>query len=282
MPQATVHLLRHGEVHNPDARPVRQAAGIPPLRTRPADGGHARGTLQRPRRAGSQARAPRSVPADPGPGDGGADRRGAEPQDRHRSAHHRGRQLLRGPEGHQGRTPAAQALGRSCATRSGRPGASPTRSRPPASWRRSRTRAAPPSNCGGDGAEAIMVSHQLPIWATRLSAEGKPLWHDPRKRECTLTSLTSLVFDDDGNLVRVQLQRACCRAAPRCRQHPGGLSMARNNPGGPAPSRRSSPGRRRPGPGRWSWACPPAPRKTPSPSRPRPGTTRTTLPATGR
>ena len=50
---------------------------------------------------------------------------------------------------------------------------------------------------GGDGAQAVMVSHQLPIWATRRSAEGKRLWHDPRNRECTLASLTSLTFDGD-------------------------------------------------------------------------------------
>ncbi len=50
---------------------------------------------------------------------------------------------------------------------------------------------------GGDGAEAVMVSHQLPIWVTRLTAENKPLWHDPRRRICTLASLTSLVFDGD-------------------------------------------------------------------------------------
>ncbi|GAB3560514.1 histidine phosphatase family protein [Arthrobacter alkaliphilus] len=55
---------------------------------------------------------------------------------------------------------------------------------------------------GGDGAEAILVSHQLPIYATRRSAEGRPLWHDPRQRECTLASLTSLVFDD-GKVARV-------------------------------------------------------------------------------
>ena len=50
---------------------------------------------------------------------------------------------------------------------------------------------------GGPGAEAVLVSHQLPIWVTRLAAEGKHLWHDPRKRECTLTSVTSLVFEGD-------------------------------------------------------------------------------------
>lgn len=49
----------------------------------------------------------------------------------------------------------------------------------------------------GDGVEIVIVSHQLPIWVTRRSAEGKPLWHDPRKRECTLTSITSFEFDGD-------------------------------------------------------------------------------------
>lgn len=44
------------------------------------------------------------------------------------------------------------------------------------------------------GAEAILVSHQLPIWVARLSVEKKPLWHDPRKRQCSLASLTSFEF----------------------------------------------------------------------------------------
>ncbi|MFJ3958379.1 histidine phosphatase family protein [Arthrobacter sp. NPDC090010] len=56
---------------------------------------------------------------------------------------------------------------------------------------------------GGPGAEAVIVSHQLPIWATRLAAEGRRLAHDPRKRECTLTSVTSLLFDDGGRLLGV-------------------------------------------------------------------------------
>ena len=49
---------------------------------------------------------------------------------------------------------------------------------------------------GGAGAEAIIVSHQLPIWVTRLALEGKLLQHDPRARECTLASITSLTFDN--------------------------------------------------------------------------------------
>ena len=47
------------------------------------------------------------------------------------------------------------------------------------------------------GREAVLVSHQLPIWIARLNAENRRLWHDPRSRQCTLASLTSLTFDDD-------------------------------------------------------------------------------------
>ena len=74
---------------------------------------------------------------------------------------------------------------------------------------------------GGEGAEAILVSHQLPIWTTRLSAEKKLLWHDPRKRECTLTSLTSLVFDDAGNLVRVDYSEPAAVLLPGASSTPG-------------------------------------------------------------
>jgi broad specificity phosphatase PhoE len=47
------------------------------------------------------------------------------------------------------------------------------------------------------GHEALLVSHQLPIWVTRLSLEGRNLWHDPRRRQCAVASLTSLRYDDD-------------------------------------------------------------------------------------
>lgn len=47
------------------------------------------------------------------------------------------------------------------------------------------------------GHEAVVVSHQLPIWVTRLALEGRRLWHDPRRRQCALASLTSLRFEDD-------------------------------------------------------------------------------------
>ena len=47
------------------------------------------------------------------------------------------------------------------------------------------------------GHEAVIVSHQLPIWITRLHVEGRSFLHDPRRRQCTLCSLTSLTFEDD-------------------------------------------------------------------------------------
>ncbi len=47
------------------------------------------------------------------------------------------------------------------------------------------------------GHEAVVVSHQLPIWITRLKAEGRSFLHDPRKRSCTLCSLTSFTFEDE-------------------------------------------------------------------------------------
>jgi broad specificity phosphatase PhoE len=47
------------------------------------------------------------------------------------------------------------------------------------------------------GHEAVIVSHQLPIWITRLHVEQRSFLHDPRKRQCTLCSLTSLTFEDD-------------------------------------------------------------------------------------
>jgi broad specificity phosphatase PhoE len=46
-----------------------------------------------------------------------------------------------------------------------------------------------------EGHEAVCVSHQLPIWTLRRFIERKRLWHDPRRRQCGLASLTSIHFD---------------------------------------------------------------------------------------
>ncbi len=45
-----------------------------------------------------------------------------------------------------------------------------------------------------EGHEAVLVSHQLPIWTLRRSVEHRRLWHDPRRRQCALASLTSFHF----------------------------------------------------------------------------------------
>lgn len=64
-----------------------------------------------------------------------------------------------------------------------------------------------------EGHEAVVVSHQLPIWITRLSAEGRPFLHDPRSRQCTLCSLTSLHFAG-GRLVRVSYSEPAADLIP--------------------------------------------------------------------
>lgn len=39
--------------------------------------------------------------------------------------------------------------------------------------------------------EAVLVSHQMPIVMVQRSVAGKHLWHDPRLRRCTLSSITT-------------------------------------------------------------------------------------------
>jgi broad specificity phosphatase PhoE len=48
------------------------------------------------------------------------------------------------------------------------------------------------------GHEAVCVSHQLPIWTLRRHLDQRRLWHDPRRRQCSLASLTSLVFGGES------------------------------------------------------------------------------------
>jgi broad specificity phosphatase PhoE len=55
-----------------------------------------------------------------------------------------------------------------------------------------------------NGREAVCVSHQLPIWILRSAIEGKPLLHDPRKRICSLASVTTIVFSAQGVIEGVE------------------------------------------------------------------------------
>jgi broad specificity phosphatase PhoE len=63
------------------------------------------------------------------------------------------------------------------------------------------------------GHEALLVSHQLPIWVTRLALSERRLWHDPRHRECSLASLTSLHFTDD-ELTGIHYTEPCADLLP--------------------------------------------------------------------
>jgi broad specificity phosphatase PhoE len=63
------------------------------------------------------------------------------------------------------------------------------------------------------GHEAVLVSHQLPVWVTRLHVERRSYVHNPRNRQCTLCSLTSLVFDGDA-LVTVRYSEPAADLIP--------------------------------------------------------------------
>ena len=47
------------------------------------------------------------------------------------------------------------------------------------------------------GHEAVLVSHQLPIWVARRDAEDRRLWHHPGRRQCALASVTSFTYHGD-------------------------------------------------------------------------------------
>jgi broad specificity phosphatase PhoE len=64
------------------------------------------------------------------------------------------------------------------------------------------------------GHEAVCVSHQLPIWTVRRHAEGRRLWHRPDRRQCGLASLTTLVYDGP-ELVRVEYSEPAGAAGRR-------------------------------------------------------------------
>jgi broad specificity phosphatase PhoE len=47
-----------------------------------------------------------------------------------------------------------------------------------------------------DGREAVCVTHQLPVVALRRFVQGQHLWHNPKRRECSLASVTTITFED--------------------------------------------------------------------------------------
>jgi broad specificity phosphatase PhoE len=65
-----------------------------------------------------------------------------------------------------------------------------------------------------EGHEALCVSHQLPVWTLRRYLEGKRLWHDPRRRQCGLASLTSFEFEGE-RLERISYSEPAGSSDPR-------------------------------------------------------------------
>jgi broad specificity phosphatase PhoE len=48
-----------------------------------------------------------------------------------------------------------------------------------------------------ESGEVVLVSHQLPIWMVHRQLAGERLFHDPRKRRCALSSITTLARNGD-------------------------------------------------------------------------------------
>ena len=63
------------------------------------------------------------------------------------------------------------------------------------------------------GGEALVLSHELPIWMARSWAEGRPLVHDPRRRQARLASVTTFTFSG-SHLVRVDYTEPCADLVP--------------------------------------------------------------------
>lgn len=54
------------------------------------------------------------------------------------------------------------------------------------------------ARAAAEGREALIVSHQLPVWMARSYVEGRRLWHDPRQRQCSLASITTFTYAGDS------------------------------------------------------------------------------------
>ena len=52
--------------------------------------------------------------------------------------------------------------------------------------------------CAGPGGQAVLVSHQAPIWAARRLAEHKFVFNFPAMRQCALASVTTFAVDLSG------------------------------------------------------------------------------------
>lgn len=77
---------------------------------------------------------------------------------------------------------------------------------------RMRTALADAASHAIDG-EALVVSHELPIWMARSWAEGRSLIHDPRRRQARLASVTTFTYSGT-RLIRVDYAEPCADLVP--------------------------------------------------------------------
>ncbi len=63
------------------------------------------------------------------------------------------------------------------------------------------------------GGQALIVSHQLPIWIARLAAEKRSFVHDPRRRETHLASVTGFRLIGD-QIIGVEYHQPAGDLAP--------------------------------------------------------------------
>lgn len=70
------------------------------------------------------------------------------------------------------------------------------------------------------GREAVLVTHQLPVETLRRDLEGRRLWHDPRARQCSLASVTTLMFLDD-RLISIEYTEPALDLLPDADPVPG-------------------------------------------------------------
>ncbi|MEY3561797.1 MAG: hypothetical protein RL068_949 [Actinomycetota bacterium] len=68
-----------------------------------------------------------------------------------------------------------------------------------------------------DSGDVVIVSHQLPIWMLYRSSQGLALPHNPRNRRCSLSSITSFEVSD-GKLVEIGYREPGLELAEALRQ----------------------------------------------------------------
>ena len=71
-----------------------------------------------------------------------------------------------------------------------------------------------------DSGDVVLVSHQLPIWVTHLSVAGERYPHDPRKRRCALSSITTFELTPAKDAAVDAVSDSADAAQPRP-VHPG-------------------------------------------------------------